>query len=107
MKSKLNYYTPKATIKMAIKNSPSEELDISWQHCRQIYCQLMGYCGLCNCTSIYDSNEVIAEYVECKEVCITKYRKWLGANILAIIYVPASYYKLSDIKSTEVTVDHL
>jgi len=31
-------------------------------------------------------------------VCITKYRKWLGANSLAIIYVSASY-KLSDIKA--------
>lgn len=33
------------------------------------------------------------------KVCITKHRKWLGANILAIIYVPASYYKLSDIQA--------
>ena len=40
----------------------------SQQHCKQIYCQLMGYCGFCNCTSIYESNEVIAECVERKSV---------------------------------------
>jgi hypothetical protein len=37
------------------------------------------------------------------KVCTTKYRKRLGANILTIIYVPASYYKLYDIKAPRFT----